>query len=480
MAAVALKDREPAVRRRAAEALVRMGQSPDKPSLLPVADVYGLLNDTDRFVRWAGRIAIEHTPRADWKDRVLAETNPLGAIEGMLAWVRTAGTESLQPVLDKQFAMLKQTNLSAEDRLRLYRTFMYTTSEVKGGLSAAQREQLNAAIIGQFPAPPGPNSEALNRELALMLGYAGQPAAIAKILAAIPKTNTNQELQLHYLYALRMIKQGWTPADKAQLAEVLGRAAKWRGGAQFINFVGQFFDSVSELYATDDEKTLLYEKAPDFSPLTPTELAEIQARQAAAAAAGRGGRGGGGGRGERGAGGAARRTNRRSRAQPSGDVRRNGVSAAAGARRRGRPQSVRGQLRVVPQVRLGRQRPRGRQPEPVGVGRSARRRRRSSKRCSSPSASWHPSTRPPSSRRPTARRSPGWCCGRRARTVSILTTAGAATDVPKAQIKCTAEDENVDHAGLARRHDRPQHHAQPGRVPGGRATGRRRQRRAVG
>jgi putative heme-binding domain-containing protein len=150
---------------------------------------------------------------------------------------------------------------------------------------------LNALIIGQFPS----QDERINRQLALMLGYAGQAAAIPKILAAIPKTNENQELQLHYLYALRMIKQGWTANDKMQLAEVLGRASKWRGGAQFINFVGQFFDSVSDLYATDDEKTLLYAKAPDFSPLTPTELAEIQARQAAAA--GRGGRGGGGGGG---------------------------------------------------------------------------------------------------------------------------------------------------------------------------------------
>ena len=301
VATAALKDRDAVVRRRAAEAIVRMGQSPDQPSLVPVAELYALLNDPDRFVRWAGRIAIEHTARAEWKDRVLAETNPLGAVEGMLAWVRTANGENLQPLLDKQLGMLKQTNLSAENKLRLYRTFMYTTTEVKGGLPAAQREQLNAAIIGQFPAAPGNNDERLNRELALMLGYAGQPAAISKILAAIPKTSTNQELQLHYLYALRMIKQGWTPADKTELAEVLGRASKWRGGAQFINFVGQFFDSVSELYATDDEKTLLYEKAPDFSPLTPTELAEIQARQAAAAAAGRGGRGGGG----RGAGPAA-------------------------------------------------------------------------------------------------------------------------------------------------------------------------------
>jgi putative heme-binding domain-containing protein len=126
-----------------------------------------------------------------------------------------------------------------------------------------------------------------------MLGYAGQPAAIAKILAAIPATNANQELQLQYLYGLRMIKRGWTANEKLQLAEVLGRASKWRGGAQFINFVGQYFDAVADLYTTDEEMQLLYEKAPDFSPLTPDELAAIQARQAAAAAAGRGGRGGG-------------------------------------------------------------------------------------------------------------------------------------------------------------------------------------------
>jgi putative heme-binding domain-containing protein len=287
VAAVALKDGDPLVRRRAAEALMRMGQSPDKPSLAPVAEIYALLNDPDRFVRWAGRIAIEHTARAEWKDRVLKETNPLGALEGMLAWVRTANGEGLQPVLDKQFAMLKHGNLSVDNKLRLYRGLMYTTTELKEGLTPAQREQLHGLIVNQFPA----QDERINRELALMLGYAGQPGAIPELLAAMPKGNENQELQLHYLYALRMVKQGWTPEQKTQLAEVLGRASKWRGGAQFINFVGQFFDSVADLYASDAEKQLLYEKAPDFSPLTPEELAEIQARQAA----GRAGRGGGGG-----------------------------------------------------------------------------------------------------------------------------------------------------------------------------------------
>jgi putative heme-binding domain-containing protein len=291
VAASALKDRDAVVRRRAAEALMRMGQSADKPSLAPVADIYALLNDADRFVRWAGRIAIEHTARAEWQDRVLAETNPLGALEGQVAYARTAKGASLQPVIDKQFGMLKQANLSAENKLRLYRALMYTTTEIKDGLTAAQRQQLNGLIIGQFPA----QDERVNRELALLLGYAGQGAAIPKILAAMPKGNDKQELQLHYLYALRMIKQGWTPETKTELAEVLGRASKWRGGAQFINFVGQFFDSLSDVYATDEEKQLLFQKAPDFAPLTEQELADMKARQAAAAASGRGG--GGGGRG---------------------------------------------------------------------------------------------------------------------------------------------------------------------------------------
>ena len=282
-----LKDPDPVVRRRAAEALVRMGQSADKPSLAPAADIYALVNDPDRFVRWAGRIALERTARADWKDRALKETNVLGAAESMIALVNTAGGESLQPLIDKQFVMLsmpKQTNLSVENKLRLFRAFQYTAAEVKEGLSPAQREQLHGLIVNQFPS----QDERLNRELALMLAYAGQPQAIPKILAAMPKGDENQALQLHYLYALRTVTQGWTAEQKTQLAELLGRTSRWRGGAQFINFVGQMFDAVQPLFASPAEQQILYEKAPDFSPLTPEQLAEIQAKQAQL------GRGGGG------------------------------------------------------------------------------------------------------------------------------------------------------------------------------------------
>ena len=64
VAAAGLKDLDPLVQRRAAEALVRMGQSPARDSLAPVADIYALLGSPDRFVRFAGRLALQRTARA--------------------------------------------------------------------------------------------------------------------------------------------------------------------------------------------------------------------------------------------------------------------------------------------------------------------------------------------------------------------------------------------------------------------------------
>ena len=105
VAAAALKDRDPAVRRRAAEALVRMGQSPDKPSLAPAGDIYALLNDPDRFVRWAGRIALEHTAARRLEGPRARRDQPARRARRRCSrWVRTANGESLQPLIDKQFA----------------------------------------------------------------------------------------------------------------------------------------------------------------------------------------------------------------------------------------------------------------------------------------------------------------------------------------------------------------------------------------
>ena len=97
--AAALKDAHPFVRRRAAEAIVRQGLSPAQ-AFAPVNDVYALLGDADRFVRFAGRVALEKLPRASWQARALAESNIRPAMEALLALNNTAADDAARlPIL---------------------------------------------------------------------------------------------------------------------------------------------------------------------------------------------------------------------------------------------------------------------------------------------------------------------------------------------------------------------------------------------
>jgi len=271
------------VRRRALESLVELGQRPDRPSLVPVSEIYALLADNDRFVRWSAPIAIEHSPRAEWADRVLGETNTNAVMEGMLAWVRTAPDgASLDPVLDKEFGLMANTSLSVEDKLRLLRTFHFTTTEMsESGLDDGRRERLFGLWANQFPA----SDERLSREIALTLAYSQQPGAIAELLAAMPEGDSNPILTQHYLYALRTITTGWTLAQKMQVADVFATTAGWRGGMG--SALGQMWDAFMEFY-TPEEQQMAFQHAPNYAPLDETALAAL---------GGGGGGGFGGGRG---------------------------------------------------------------------------------------------------------------------------------------------------------------------------------------
>jgi putative heme-binding domain-containing protein len=264
IAADALKDRDPFVRRRAAEAIVRMGLSPDQPSFVPLEDVYALLKDADRFVRYAGRLVLERISRAEWTAKVLSEADPAAAMEGMLALIRTkAGDEQLEPVFERTMSLLGRTGLSIEQRLNALRLFSVAAAETKDGVRASVRKQVSDIVLRQFPDPG--NNEPLNREMARVLAYCGQPESIQMILDAMPKQDSNQPLQIHYAYCLRSIKQGWTADQKTVLSRWFVKAAKWRGGASFTGFINLIFDSSLEFF-TDEEKKLAYARLPEFAP----------------------------------------------------------------------------------------------------------------------------------------------------------------------------------------------------------------------
>ena len=97
------------------------------------ADIYALLRSPDRFVRYSGRVALEHTPRGEWVKLVMAETNVVALTEGLLALANTApeaqAQSELRPVFDKLLTLMQRTSLTPDEKIRVLRTFEVAASQ---------------------------------------------------------------------------------------------------------------------------------------------------------------------------------------------------------------------------------------------------------------------------------------------------------------------------------------------------------------
>jgi putative heme-binding domain-containing protein len=308
VAAAGLKDADPVVQRRAAEALVRQGLTPSQAGPVPVADVYALLRSGDRFVRYAGRLALEHTSRADWMPMVMAETNLVALTEGLVAAANTmdesqAATE-LAPAYEKIVGLLQRSSLTTGDRIRVLRTFEVLASQTPKGVDPAIRKRVHAALIAQLPAAPpaGTWVECTNgtgtadacgqyllaHHAAKVLAYSGEPDTIDRILAIVPKGDVDQPGQIDLMYSLMTVDRGWTTDQKQRAVDWFARASQWRGGSTFAGHVNNIFDATIDAF-TDEEKRMAYKAAPLFAPITEENAAMIA--EAARGGGGRRGRG---------------------------------------------------------------------------------------------------------------------------------------------------------------------------------------------
>jgi putative heme-binding domain-containing protein len=296
----ALKDSNAFVKRRAAEALVRQGLSPSMPSFAPVTDIYALLGHPDAFVRYSGRLALEHTPRSDCLPFVMKETNVVALTEGLLALTNTAPPHSdveLRPIFDKIIGLMKRSNLTPEQKIRVLRVYQVAATEADNGVDPEIKKQAHAILIAQLPkTPPAGNwVECTNRtsrvpcgpyllthHLAKVLASTGEPDVIGRILALMPEGNDDQPGQIDYVYSLRVIDEGWTKDQKQQITDWFAKASNWRGGSTFSGHVNNIFDATLDAFDAE-EKQIAYTVVPLFAPL--------EAEEIAAAATGRGGRG---------------------------------------------------------------------------------------------------------------------------------------------------------------------------------------------
>lgn len=175
-----------------------------------IDEIWRFLNNGERRrIRYAARIALESQDVHLWKDRALSEERPEAAITALTALVRT-GDSSLQDDVLRALGRLPWDQLTQDQKLRTLRVLGLAFSRM-GPPSEATAKEVSARLDEIYPASNYP----LNHELSQLQVYLRAPNVIEKTLALLDEAPTQEE-QLHYIFVLRNLKDGWTLDQRAR------------------------------------------------------------------------------------------------------------------------------------------------------------------------------------------------------------------------------------------------------------------------
>ncbi|MGL4552180.1 MAG: HEAT repeat domain-containing protein, partial [Gemmataceae bacterium] len=220
------------VKRRACEALVRLGVEPK------VEAVWPLLGSDDPYLRTAARLVVERIDPAKWVDRVKSDTRHQAAWQGIVALCK-AGKAAAHG--DAVFARLAQPTPSEGDRTGWLRTVQLGCFHVAAPPAEALG-RIARECDGAFPATdPG-----VNRELAILLAHFRRTGVLktavqSKLIDAILAAKDDRAQQIHYFYCLRFLHDGWTADEQARLAAWYESTRDWKGGHSFTPFLENIF-----------------------------------------------------------------------------------------------------------------------------------------------------------------------------------------------------------------------------------------------
>ncbi len=253
-------------------------QQSTKDEAKAVDFLYPHLGHGDRFIRYAARVALEHQKPALWQERVLAEKETEALLTGAAALARQ-GDKSLQRKLLASLDRLDYDKLTDTQQLELLRVYQLVFIRM-GEPDAATASRLAKKLDPHYPA----KTDALNRELVMLLVYLKSPTVVAKTIQLMrqeSKTTNLDRMQdllarnrgygdtiarllangadlqkLHYLFVLRNVRDGWTMDERKFYFQWLGDARLHSGGASYQGFLNHIekeaFDN-----ATDAERLVI-------------------------------------------------------------------------------------------------------------------------------------------------------------------------------------------------------------------------------
>ena len=210
------------------------------------------LDNKDRAMRFAARTAIEKQPVDSWADKAIRESNPVSKTAALLSLARL-GEKKHQEGATRSLLELNYRELDLQTRFDLLRAHALVFIRL-----APPTDKQKAAVIAQvnqhFPA----DNRAENIELSNLLAYLNAPNVVGRAVELMDTAPTQEE-QIAMAKTIRHLKDGWTPELQERFFKWFTRAANYKGGASF----GQFMEEIKK----DALKNLSPERKKALAPI---------------------------------------------------------------------------------------------------------------------------------------------------------------------------------------------------------------------
>lgn len=217
------------------------------PGPSTIDDAWTHLGSRDRALRFAARTAIEKVPVERWAGKALAEKDATARLGAILSLARVGGEEH-QAGAVKALLELDYSKLERQQRFDLLRAYGLVFIRL-GAPSAAQKEAVIAQIDSHFPA----GDRGANIELSTVLTYLHAPGIVDRSVKLMDSAPTQEE-QIAMAKNIRHLTDGWGAGSRESYFRWFTRAANYKGGASFKNFIDEIKnDAVSHLSGEQKE-----------------------------------------------------------------------------------------------------------------------------------------------------------------------------------------------------------------------------------
>lgn len=274
-----LDDADATVQRRACEAFVRSGLE------APVDPLLKLIGGSDRWLRFAARIALERVPTDKWKSKVLTSNRMEVVLNGALGLVRSGAgkvttSEIAQAFHEKTWEDSDDTQnvRRLSDAMRLAQV-MYLEmgrqgvgSEITEDLPKALDGILGGVLNDQGADAVQKLSSPLVLETARLAAMLQAPDVPEKLTLAMEKAG-DSVTKMHFALCLRYAKTGWTAEAKRRLLNWYDSTRDLEGGHSLQGYLRNIVGGTLDYYSPEDRAAFLadWKKLPHAAKLILTQ-----------------------------------------------------------------------------------------------------------------------------------------------------------------------------------------------------------------